>query len=314
MAASKELSLTDLESVENCVGSLLTVTRMSSGYSNDNYILTTSQGKYRLRVPQYSNQLDQLIAEQTVLKWSSEENHTIVPLLYLDTLPNGTYVSVFPFLDADPTFDLHNEQLVFSAGQALAEYHVSIAEYEGKLPWETLPESFHSDPEDMDELKMTINEQSISEYPEFWHAVENLLSRLNKLGKQMNEEPYRSLPHLSCHGDYAPANLLAHHEKVVGIIDFECCRRAPRVLDLASFLQALQEDEGYEASMSSWFLNGYQSTITLSEIELELIPVFQMSRSLEAAKRHFNRVIQGEHHVHAGLVMYWDRITSKLND
>jgi len=64
--------------------------------------------------------------------------------------------------------------------------------------------------------------------------------------------------------------------------------------------------------MSSWFLNGYQSVITLSGIELELIPVFQMMRSLEAAKRHFMRVIRGEHQVHAGLVMYWDRKTSKL--
>ncbi|WP_054023005.1 phosphotransferase [Bacillus sp. FJAT-28004] len=307
-----EICLTDLVSLEIHLGSLDTLTRMSSGFSNDNYLLTTSRGKYRIRVPQYSIQLEQLAAEQMILKWSSEENNTIVPLLYLDTLPNGTHVSVFPFIDADSKFDLRNEQLVFSAGKALAEYHASVAGYEGKFPWKTTFESFNFDRVDMEALRNSIHEQSVSEYPEFWNAVENLLFRMNKLGKQLNEEPYLSLPHLSCHGDYAPANLLALQDKVVGIIDFECSRREPRVHDLSSFLLALQEDERYEESMSSWFLNGYQSVITLSGIELELIPVFQMMRSLEAAKRHFMRVIQGEHHVHAGLVMYWDRKTSKL--
>jgi Ser/Thr protein kinase RdoA (MazF antagonist) len=74
----------------------------------------------------------------------------------------------------------------------------------------------------------------------------------------------------------------------------------------------LQEGEGYEEFMSSWFLDGYQSINTLSEIELEFIPIFQNIRSVESAKKHFIRVIQGDQQVHAGLIMYWDRITSKL--
>ncbi|MFC0396800.1 phosphotransferase, partial [Paenibacillus mendelii] len=65
---------------------------MSSGFSNDNYLLTTRLGKYRLRVPQFSNNLDQLLAEQMILKWATEKSNIIVPLLHLFTLPNGTYI------------------------------------------------------------------------------------------------------------------------------------------------------------------------------------------------------------------------------
>ncbi|UVI29069.1 phosphotransferase enzyme family protein [Paenibacillus spongiae] len=310
--ASMEVSLTDLVSLEIHLGTLHTITRMSSGFSNDNYLLTASRGKYRIRVPQYSSHSDHLAAEQAVLKWASEKNTRVVPLLHLVPLPNGIYASVFPFIDADPTFDLHQEQLVYSAGRALAEFHRAVAGYSGKHPWKTLPESFHAEKADMNELRNTINEQSVSEYADFWDAVENLLFRMNKIGKQMNEQPYLSLPHLSCHGDYAPANLLTLQAQVEGMIDLECCRWAPRVHDVSTFLQAMQEDEGYKESMSDWFLNGYRSLIELSEIEREWIPAFRMIRSLEAAKRHLNRVIHGEQQVHPGLVMYWDRITSKL--
>ncbi|WP_256555701.1 phosphotransferase [Paenibacillus mendelii] len=308
-----ELSLEYLGSLEIPLGTPKTLTRMSSGFSNHNYLLTTRLGKYRLRVPQFSNNLDQLLAEQMILKWATEKSNIIVPLLHLFTLPNGTYISIFPFVEAAPKFDLHNEQLMCRAGKALAEYHLSVDGYKGKLPWKALSESFGLDTVDIGELRTSINEQSVSEYPGFWNAVENLLSRMKKIDKQLNEEPYISLPHLPCHGDYAPANLLTLEDKVAGIIDFECCRWAPRLYDLSTFLLSLQEGEGYEEFMSSWFLKGYQSIITLSEIELELIPIFQNISSLEAAKRHFNRVIQGDHQVHAGLVMYWDRITSKLN-
>ncbi|MFC5651173.1 phosphotransferase enzyme family protein [Paenibacillus solisilvae] len=305
-----EISFAYLESLEIPVGTPQALSRMSGGFSNDNYLLTTSLGRYRLRVPQFSIQADQLLAEQMVLKWASEKSNIVVPLLHHFTLPKGTHLSIFPFIDADLNFDLHNEQLMRSAGMALAEFHLAVEGYTGKLPMKPLSRSFSLHAVDIEDLRTILNEETVSEYPGIWDAVENLLSRMQKISKQMTEEPYISLPHLSCHGDYAPANLLAHQDSVAGIIDFECCRWAPRVYDLATFLLALQQGEGYEEFMSAWFLKGYKSMITLSDTELGWIPRLQMIRSLDAANRHFKQAIQGDYQVHAGLVMYWDRITS----
>nr|WP_256253254.1 phosphotransferase [Paenibacillus sp. UNC496MF] len=282
---------------------------MSSGYTNDNYLLTTSLGRYRIRVSQYSSKADELKAEHTMLKWAAEKNNLIVPMLGLARLPNGTDFSLFPYLDADPEFDSNNENLIRDAGRALANYHLAVDGFRGKLPWKPLTETFGNETIQVEELRKIINEQTLSAYPGLWDRVESLLQRMKDAEAFLNQEPYALLPRLPCHGDFAPANLLTRGEHVSGIIDFECCRWAPRVYDLSTFLLSLQQSEEYEAVMSSWFIEGYQSINALSRIERELIPVLQQIRSLESANRHLKRVIRGDQKMNAGLVMYWERIT-----
>ncbi|WP_240546299.1 phosphotransferase [Paenibacillus artemisiicola] len=304
-----ELILNYLGSIEFPLGTPKTLIKMSSGFSNYNYLLTTSLGKYRIRVSQYSSHVDELKAEQMILKWAAEKNDLIVPMLGLARLPNGTDYSLFPYLDADPAFDINNEKLMRDAGRALAKYHLSVDGYRDKLPWKPLNETFSNETIHVEELRTIVDKQTLSEYPGFWDSVENLLQRMKNAEKFLNQEPYSLLPHLPCHGDFAPANLLTLGENVAGIIDFECCRWAPRLYDLTTFLLSLQQSEGYEAVMSSWFIEGYQSIIPLSQIELILIPVLQNIPSLESANRHLKRVIRGDQKLHAGLVMYWERST-----
>ncbi|WP_256217533.1 phosphotransferase enzyme family protein [Paenibacillus sp. OV219] len=307
-----ELSLEHFSSIAPHVGTPRTLIQMSSGFSNDNYILTTSQSKYRVRVSKYSKHTDELLAEQLILSRAAEQHNLIVPMLRLFRLPNGTNVSIFPYLEADLNFDINNEELMRDAGKALAHYHLSVDGYTGSLPWKPLSEAFGHEVLQAGELSKFIDDQALLEYPNLWCSIESLLQRMEDANVLMNEEPCSLLPQLPCHGDFAPANLLTHGNRITGMIDFECCRWAPRLYDLSTFLISLQEDEGFEMDMSTWFLEGYNSVLPLSENELKLIPKFQYIRSLEAAKRHFIRVLNGDHRMHFGLIMYWERVTIDL--
>lgn len=304
------LTLEDLHGLDLRLGSPCSLTKMSGGFRNKNYLLTTTLGKYRLRVPQFPRDLENIRSEQGLLNWVTAKSTLPVPLLHVFSLRGGTHVSVFPYVNADPVFDIHNETLVRSAGRALSEYHRAIGAYRGSLCWDTLPSSFRSNGVDIEAMRRAVMNQPDTDNPYFWPAVETLFGRIHTVSAQVNEKPFPSLPHLSCHGDYAPANVLSVKDEVVGIIDFECCRWAPRVHDVATALLALQQTEAYEEQISVWFMAGYQTKIVLTSEELELIPQFQRIRSLESANRHFVMVTQGKLRINVGLVMYWSRITS----
>ncbi|WP_227872404.1 phosphotransferase enzyme family protein [Paenibacillus albus] len=306
-----ELSLAHFASIDPPLGTPKELITMSSGFSNNNYLLTTSLGKYRVRLSKSVKDAVELLAEQRILNMAAAQNHLIVPMIALFKLPNGTNASIFPYLEAE-NFDINSEVLMREAGKALAHYHLTVVGDNGILPWKPLSESLGHEAIHAGELRKCIDEEELSEYPTLWTSIENLLQRMRDADVLMNEEPCTLLPQLPCHGDFAPANLLSHGIHITGIIDFECCRWAPRVYDLSTFLLSLQEGEGYEADMSAWFMEGYKSILTLSEIELKLIPKFQVIRSLESAKRHLYRVVHGEQKLQSGLIMYWERNTINL--
>jgi aminoglycoside/choline kinase family phosphotransferase len=139
------------------------------------------------------------------------------------------------------------------------------------------------------------NEQDTSN-PEFYISVERLYERIKNANCKVSAKDYVSLPFVSL------------KDEVIGVLDFECARWAPRIYDVAIALLALQQSEGYEVKMSASFLKGYESNIKLLQRELELVSEFQCIRTLESANRHFKRVINGNEKINTGLIMYWSTI------
>lgn len=299
------LKLSDLPHLP--FGTPRSLIRFPGGFSNHNYVLTTDSGDYRLRVPQRPIQLRSIMAEKRLLQWVSHKSALPVPHLYVFTMGNDTHVSVFPFIQAEPHQNL-TETLVRSMGNALAEYHQAVVGYQGALPWPSLPESFNLRPLSLRTLGDVCAPQIDLDAPECWPSVEKLHDHMVDAAGQLQTELFMSLPHLACHGDFAPANVLVSNERVVGIIDFECSRWAPRISDVATGLLALKQNDGYVKEMMEWFLGGYQSIVPVTENELRFLPYFERLRSVETAKRHLINVIAGQESLNVDLVMYWARI------
>lgn len=303
-----ELTLDYIKGLELGLGSLVSLKKMSGGFSNKNYLLTTDSGRYRLRIPKYSTSLQQLYAEQEVLKWAAAKSKFPVPLLKAFIMQNNTPVSIFPYIEADLTFDIHNEKLLYNAGRALSEYHLAVEGYNGSYPFRGLSSSLNDVHYGIASLFDSVKGELHTDNPNFCIAAERLYEEIKSAGARIYREPYVSLPFVCCHGDYAPANLLSLKDEVTGIIDFECARWEPRIYDVAKGLLALEQTEGYEHNISTYFLQGYESNIKLLQQELELIPEFKCMRTLEAANRHFKNVIKGIEKINAYLVIYWGTI------
>ncbi|NLV92778.1 MAG: phosphotransferase, partial [Firmicutes bacterium] len=138
-----ELTLNYLAELELDLGTLLSLSQMSGGYRNDNYVLVADSGRYRVRVPKYPTDPQQVYAEQEVLDWAAKRSRFPVPMLKVSVTPNGTPMSIFPFIEADLPFDIHNDDLVYQAGRALSEYHLAVAGYRGPYPFRDLPSSLN---------------------------------------------------------------------------------------------------------------------------------------------------------------------------
>jgi Ser/Thr protein kinase RdoA (MazF antagonist) len=305
---SMELTLDYLKSLNLKLGPLISLRKISGGYSNNNYLLTAGLGRYRIRVPKYSVSLKQLQAEQQVINWAAAKSKFPVPIINTFIMEDNTPISVLPYIEAVSTFDIHNEKLIYNAGRALSEYHLVVEGYKGPHPFNSLSSALKDQRYDAASIFNVLkSEQDISN-PEFYISVERLYERIKNASCKVSQEDYVSLPFVSCHGDYAPANLLSLKDEVIGVLDFECARWAPRIYDVAIALLALEQSEGYEVKMSACFLKGYESNIKLLQRELELISEFQCIRTLESANRHFNRLINGNEKINTGLIMYWSTI------
>jgi Ser/Thr protein kinase RdoA (MazF antagonist) len=77
-----------------------------------------------------------------------------------------------------------------------------------------------------------------------------------------------------CHGDVCKANARVNGAGDVTLFDFDFCGPGWRAYDVASFLS------GEPAAAKAAFLDGYQSVQTLTEQEVEVIPLFQVAQRI----------------------------------
>ena len=116
-----------------------------------------------------------------------------------------------------------------------------------------------------------------------------MLRSARQLEPLLSDAIVSELPSAITHGDYTPANVLFHGDKVGGIFDFDWVSRQPRLLDLAealiffagrrttpidpdsiwSLVQTWQPDK----ETASAFLRSYQSVWPLGESECSALPL-----------------------------------------
>ncbi|PFA69468.1 hypothetical protein CN378_03560 [Bacillus sp. AFS015802] len=105
------------------------------------------------------------------------------------------------------------------------------------------------------------------------------------------ETIYTCLPQQLVHSDCNAGNIMMKEEEVVGIIDFERMRIAPRVADIGYFLAGMlknkiKEDREHSFRCINGFLRGYERSGPLSSEEKQLLPSMVLIFLLQYAFHH----------------------------
>jgi homoserine kinase type II len=90
------------------------------------------------------------------------------------------------------------------------------------------------------------------------------------------------LPNGVCHGDLFPDNVFFLQEKISGLIDFYFACHDFYVYDLAICLNAwcFEKDHAFNITKGAALLQGYQSVRSLSELEIEALPLMARGSAL----------------------------------
>lgn len=132
-----------------------------------------------------------------------------------------------------------------------------------------------------------------------------LLARIKGLPK---EKPLYGM----IHGDVIRTNAQVSEEGVVTVLDFDLCGLGWRMYDIASYLIVIR-GLADELALEQAFLNGYQEVRPLTEIEQEMMPVFEAIRAIFSIGVPAMNVNQwGSAYLYAFLDDSMDRLSKRM--
>ncbi|MCZ6635947.1 MAG: phosphotransferase [bacterium] len=156
-----------------------------------------------------------------------------------------------------------------AAGQMLGQIHMASPSVSGDLVWPPMWD------EVCDTLVLLWGKMDGMDAVADWIA--DFQIRLARLQEAIRTPDLETLPRAVIHGDYRAQNLLFREGQVVGILDLDTARGAPRLFDLAYalvFFQAVIAEAPLDLDERGCFLKGYNQKNKLSERERDLLPDF----------------------------------------
>lgn len=174
------------------------------------------------------------------------------------------------------------------AGRTLARFHQHLSDFE--LP-ENAPTGVYHDtvgvrtalnaiPSSIDKHDSVSGKEA-----ELLGLIQRLFEAYDEAAEQANANGIEETPLRVVHGDWHPGNMLFRHESVVAVIDYDSCRAAQHVLDIAN--GALQfsittgdrpdqwPDEIDEARFGA-FLRGYEEIEPITGAQRSAIPALMI--------------------------------------
>lgn len=224
MAVFTQVSLDDAQRISTAheIGDALKLDPIEAGSVNSNYYLTTSEGKFFLRVYE-EQQTDGLMYEWSLLQWLSDHGlpvaNVVTPLEPGSCSISGRPVGVFHLLEGDEL-----------CTQAVTRMHMEkVGRFLGHLhtvgrTFPTRRESRFS-PELMIERSRAIDTAKYSE-------VRQSLDRIAPVLKESIDFWHRASPRGVIHSDLFRDNIKWHGGEILGVIDWESASDGPFIYDL----------------------------------------------------------------------------------
>lgn len=238
----------------------------------DTYRVSTNDGPYILRIyPAHRRKIDAITTELDFLEFLYSHGVTVsIPIktksgertLTLQA-PEGTrHAAVFTYAPGQPLHD--DPEIVRRFGSALARMHAVANAF---------PRAGTRTPLDVRFLLESplAHLRTVANRREDW----NDLQRIAKIVRSHLEALPAAAPYFGyCHGDVCRANVHVNSAGDIILFDFDFCGPGWRAYDVATFLS------GESAPVTSAFFEGYQAIRTLTDREMEAIPLFQIAQSI----------------------------------
>lgn len=177
----------------------------------------------------------------------------------------------------------HEPEQACEAGRVLSAFHKLLVEFEA--PANPPMTTYH----DVIGVRTALNgiPSAVSSHDsvggdeaELLGVIQRLYSEYEAAGERVNDLGFAALPMQIIHADWHPGNLLFKRDRVVAVLDYDSCRLAPRVIDVAN--GALQFSMRTSSDPDRWpedvdrasfvaFLAGYAEFAALSSVELKAI-------------------------------------------
>lgn len=222
------------------VGKLVNIDGELGGLFNVNLKITTTSGKYVIRVHSGLSSKNHINAQKVVLRKLKRER---IPLntktgSYVSKLHNR-FVQLTPFVKGIP-FQFSKEQ-AYQCGSILRKFHDTL------MDEKEIPAPFWSNYPSCEVLKQGIDR--LKEQQRELHEP-SLIKEVEKLYQIVMEQwlpKANSLTKVIIHADWHPWNVLFdNNNKVKCILDFDFLQKGERIHDISYFLWAIRNAENSE--------------------------------------------------------------------
>ncbi len=251
--------------------------------------ISTGRGRFLLKRRAPDRSSERKIAFANAVQEHLVEHGLPVPMrvptrldasLVLDI--NGKKYELFEFVEGESYAGNIGETV--AAGGMLARVHDAL------LDFPVGPDTYRGSYHDVIGVRTALNcmpdtiagHDSVAGFEfELNETIHVLYNEYDRAAEAVNALDQGHLPSQVIHADWHPGNVLFRDGQVVAVLDFDSCRLAQRVVDLAngllhfslvSFHHPNDWPDHADMSRISAFAKGYQSVERLSETEIKTLP------------------------------------------
>lgn len=262
------------------LGPISHIRDLSTGYGNQNHVVSTDQDTYFLRI--YRDQpLAQVRGEMAVLRdLQNYDFPTAYPIARLDgewiSIWDGEPVVLYPFLrGGTPVVSRHSGRTM---GQVVAQ-----------LALVPPPQGF-SRPNIVGTETLRVALMEVEQHP---NMLRTLRERFLKHGHAFAERQESPLPRGLVHGDVFPENTLFEKEQLVALVDFEAVCEEVLVFDLAMTIHGFgYRNNCLDQELCGGIIEAYEQIRPLSEAERKSIPEFLCRAALGMSAWHIQYLLK----------------------
>jgi homoserine kinase type II len=219
------------------LGSLTDARRLQQGSVNENWVATTSRGRFfvKRRHPSYHHQ-GLLHAQHALIEHLRRQRFPaprLVKTLADETILTleGQWYEVQEFIDGEP-YDRDRVAHLEQAALTLGLYHHGVRGF-GARAFCALPDLYS--PSTANKLLQRLTDEGRPDHdPSLSDVVRRLEAEVHDLADHFGRHP--TPPRLVIHGDYYADNLIFDGDRIVGVVDYDRARLEPRVAELAEAL------------------------------------------------------------------------------
>ncbi len=236
-----------------------------AGYDSENYLVSTAEAKYLIKIYRDARLLEQIKEEQRIIDHLDHILSVKLPLQLkpIVILPDGSFIRTCRFIEGSFLHQVDiNQALLRHYGQSIGKMHkvlMPLNSAEIKAKRSTWDLQFAMD--NVDKLKYILKpkDQKLVHYflDQYNHRV---LPKIKQLPKSI------------IHGDLNEHNILVNQTSLVGLIDFGDCSYGPLINDIAIALcYLLMLDDSIDLDLLSPFISAYHAIRPIMIEEIDLI-------------------------------------------